>query len=100
VLVGNQGPVAPPQGIELTLDSNGGTFQLHRDEFPLFIEGLMQTPAIEDACVGPPDLLDLFQVEEALAVSQGVKGHHSNRGCITHAITLAARCVGSGHVPR
>jgi hypothetical protein len=74
VLVGDEGSVAAAEAIDLADEAEGVGAKVEADGLAVLVGGQLgvQPTAGVDALVGDADLLDLFEVEEPLAVGQGV----------------------------
>jgi hypothetical protein len=81
VFVREIGAVASAEAIDLSGETEGGAREVDGGGLALFIgfKGSVELPAGEDGGIGDADFFDLFKVEEALAVGQGMQGHHTHR---------------------
>jgi hypothetical protein len=80
VFVGQIGTVAAAEAIDFAGEAPGfgGEVDLGGVAVVLGVEGGVQLPAGVDALVGDADFLDLFEVEEAGTIRQGMEGHDAN----------------------
>ena len=81
VFVGEIGAVAPAEAIDLAGQTERGAGEFEVDGFAVLVgfEGGVELTAGENGGVGDADFLDLFKVEEARTVRQGVQSHDTHR---------------------
>jgi hypothetical protein len=74
VLIRQVRSVAAAEAIDLTGESERGGVEFDGDGLAVLVGGQcgVELAACEDAVVGDADFFDLFEVEEAFAVPQGV----------------------------
>ncbi len=85
VLVGQQAAVAAAQAVDLAGQAPGGAGQFDADGLAVLVgfEGGVELPPGVDGGVGDTQFLDLFEVEEARTVGEGVQGHHPHERGVT-----------------
>ena len=79
VLDGVPRPIAPPHCVEPPSQPERLRRDGHLDQFALLVEFFVQSPPLPDGLVGHAQLLDLLEVEQTLAIGQGVQGHDAKR---------------------
>jgi hypothetical protein len=81
VFVGQVAAIAAAEAIDLTDQAERLAGQLDADGISFFVglQSGVELAAGEDALVGDAQFLDLFEVEQARAIGQGVQGHDAHR---------------------
>jgi hypothetical protein len=78
MFIGNVGPVAAANAIDLSGEPKSGTGEFYAGPFAVFIgfDAGVKFPACKDGGIGDADFLDFFEIKKPLAIPEGMESHH------------------------